>query len=190
MGSQVRTLQRAPSLYLSASPADWWSEVITKQGHSHNTATEVQGCSPTFGVMRRSRICTRVARRPTRISDFHRTKTRKFQPQIVHRCSPTSLMSAGPELGRFSAMSAPRPDNKTRWWANLEEALFGRPLADVDSFPSLVLRIPDLDINKRRLLGLPFVNLLQATIDGNLEMIWRCICSDHFSILASADKLD
>jgi hypothetical protein len=58
------------------------------------------------------------------------------------------------------------------------------------SFPSLVLRIPDRDINKRRFTVLPFVNLLAATINGDLVIIRRNSRLNDLSVPAATHELD
>ena len=58
------------------------------------------------------------------------------------------------------------------------------------SLPSLVLRIPDVDINEWRLIVLPLVDLVQVAIDRNLDVFGRSRCIDDLSVLTPVDEFD
>ena len=58
------------------------------------------------------------------------------------------------------------------------------------SLPSLIPRISDLHVHKRRLAVLPFINLLHVVPDSHRIIVWRSRRLDDLPVSATADEFD
>jgi len=149
----------------------------------------------------RRRICIAIWVTADKLSDF-----RVVRKQVFHRYSAEGVRSqlliwvakctVVFQIQRRMRMLSPddvrpakmAPCVEATYMSNVETRPRG-PVPD-GSFPALILHIPDLHINKRRFTVLPFVNLLEAPIDGDLVIIGRSSRLNDLSIPAATDELD